>query len=127
VFDAVRDYDDRISLTLGHYLASRQLTERHGPALRAALDQLKAYLLENRIITMTLKAKNILFQLMNAESGKLVIVDNIGNSDFIPLANYSGRLARWKIRRKWRRFERSLRRDYAGNKALALALDPARA
>jgi len=127
VFDAVRDYDDRISFTLGHYLASPQLTELHGPAIRAALDQLKAYLLENRVITMTLKAKNILFQLLDAERGKLVIVDNIGNSDFIPLANYSSRLARWKILRKWRRFERSLRRDYAGNKALALALGPARA
>jgi len=126
VFDAVRDYDNRISFTLGHYLASPQLTERHGPALRAALDRLKAYLLENRIITMTLKAKNILFQLESAESGKLVIVDNIGNSDFIPLANYSAHLARWKILRKWRRFERSLRRDYAGNNALAAALGPAR-
>jgi hypothetical protein len=127
VFDAVRDYDNRISFTLGHYLASEQLTSQHGPALRMALDQLKAYLLEYRIITMTLKTKNILFQLTGEETGKLVIIDNIGNSDFIPLANYSPRLARWKIQRKWRRFERSLRRDYADNKALAQALEPARA
>jgi hypothetical protein len=127
VFDAVRDYDNRISFTLGHYLASEQLTSQHGPALRMALDQLKAYLLEYRIITMTLKTKNILFQLTGEETGKLVIIDNIGNSDFIPLANYSPRLARWKIQRKWRRFERSLRRDYADNKALAQALEPTRA
>lgn len=127
VFDAIRDYDNRISFTLGHYLASPLLTETHGPALRTALDNLRDYLLANRIITMTLKTKNILFQLTDADTGKLVIVDNIGNSDFIPLANYSARLARWKILRKWRRFELSLRRDYADNKALAMALDSARA
>lgn len=118
VFDLVRDYDNRVSLTLGHYLASRQLSQLHGAELRRALDRLKGYLLENRIITMTLKPKNILFQLETAESGKLVIVDNIGNSDFIPLANFSARLAWWKIERKWRRFEHSLLRDYPGNAAL---------
>lgn len=118
VFDLVRDYDHRISLTLAHYLASRQLTARHRAALCRALADLKKYLLDNRIITMTLKPKNILFQLEAADAGKLVIVDNIGNSDLIPLANYSSRLARWKINRKWRRFERSMRRDYAANDAL---------
>ncbi len=122
VFDLIRDHDDRISLTLGHYLASRQLTELYDVALRKALFDLKNYLLEHCIITMTLKTKNILFQLVTPEAGKLVIVDNIGNSDFIPLANYSKRLARWKISRKWRRFERSLRRDYASNKALDTVL-----
>lgn len=122
VFDLVRDYDHRISLTLGHYLSSERLTSLHSAALRSALDKLKAYLLENRIVTMTLKTKNILFQLESEEDGKLVIVDNIGNSDFIPLANFSASFARWKIQRKWRRFERSIRKDYAANSALQQVL-----
>ena len=119
IFDLVRDYDGRISLTLGHYLASEQLTSLHATALREALQALKRYLLEHRIITMTLKTKNILFQLDSPETGKLVIVDNIGNSDFIPVVKYSARLARWKIERKWRRLEHSLRVDYAANKAIS--------
>jgi hypothetical protein len=119
VFDLVRDNDGRTSLTLGHYLASEQLTALHGTALREALQALKRYLLEHRIITMTLKTKNILFQLDSPETGKLVIVDNIGNSDFIPAVKYSARLASWKIERKWQRFERSLHVDYAANKAIA--------
>jgi hypothetical protein len=122
VFDLVRDYDNRISLTLGQYLASEQLTLQHGAALRQGLRNLKNYLLEHRIITMTLKPKNILFQREAEGGGKLVIVDNIGNSDFLPLANFSARLARWKIERKWRRFERSIRRDYAANTALEQVL-----
>jgi hypothetical protein len=118
VFDLVRDFDGRISLTLRHYLASEQLTTLHATALRKALQALKSYLLEHRIITMTLKTKNILFRLDSPETGKLVIVDNIGNSDFIPVVKYSARLARWKIERKWQRFEHSLRVDYAINKAV---------
>jgi hypothetical protein len=123
VFDLIRDYDGRISLTLRHYLASKPLTSLHEAALRGALKALKSYLLRHLIITMTLKPKNILFQLDSPETGKLVIVDNIGNSDFIPVVKYSSRLAKWKISRKWRRFEHSLRTDYAGNKALIGLLD----
>lgn len=118
VFDLIRDYDGRISLTLRHYLSSPQLTSLHQQALREALQGLKSYLLEHRIITMTLKPKNILFQMDSAETGKLVIVDNIGNSDFIPLVKFSAGLAKWKILRKWRRFEKSLRADFAGNKSV---------
>jgi hypothetical protein len=118
VFDLIRDYDGRISLTLRHYLASEQLTSLHGDALRDALKELKGYLLQHLIITMTLKPKNILFQMDSPATGKLVIVDNIGNSDFIPVVKYSSRLAKWKISRKWRRFEHSLHADYAANNAL---------
>ena len=118
IFDLVRDHDGPVSHTLAHYLVSRQLTEQHAAALQVALVNLKNYLLENRIITMTLKPKNILFQQYTADDGRLVIVDNIGNSDFIPLANHSKWLARWKIRRKWRRFENDLRRAYRNNPAV---------
>jgi hypothetical protein len=52
-------------------------------------------------------------------------VDNIGNSDFLPIADYSAFFARRKIQRKWRRFEQSMRRDYAGNTGLGVVLDPA--
>jgi hypothetical protein len=59
------------------------------------------------------------FQQLAAGDGKLVIVDNVGNSDFIPLSKYNSVFARLKIARKWRRFETQLRRQYPGNKCLA--------
>ena len=127
IFDLVRDHDGPVSHTLAHYLVSRQLTEQHTAALQAALVNLKNYLLENRIITMTLKPKNILFQQYTADNGRLVIVDNIGNSDFIPLANHSKWLAQWKIKRKWRRFEHDLRSAYRNNPAVGKLLGDHRA
>ena len=67
---------------------------------------------------MTLKSKNILLQKTAQDAGKLVIVDNVGNSDFIPLSNYIGCLARRKILRKWRRFEADIQRQNPNNEVL---------
>lgn len=108
IFDLVRDHDGQVSRTLAHYLASGEPPVSEGENLARMLADLKTYLLRNRVITMTLKSKNVLFQRISASAGKLVIIDNVGNSDFIPLANYSAGLARLKIQRKWRRFEQSL-------------------
>ena len=118
VFDLVRDYEGGVSNTLAHYLDTASPGNAFGTALGDALARLKAYLLENRVITMTLKPKNILFRLDGPNDGTLVIVDNIGNSDFVPIADYSAALARRKMRRKWRRFEASLLSQHPGNKAL---------
>lgn len=123
IFELVRDDDGQVSNTLAHYLESEQLTALHGSVICDALAQLRAYLLHHSIITMTLKTKNILFQRTGRDSGRLVIVDNLGNSDFIPVANYSAFLARRKIRRKWRRFEKDIRSQYPANGALTAILD----
>jgi PhoP regulatory network protein YrbL len=118
MFDLVRDGDGQVSKPLAHYLESETLSALHGDTLAGAVEELRTYLLRNRIITMTLKTKNILFQQDTRNSGRLVIVDNIGNSDFIPIANYSAVLARRKIRRKWLRFEADIRSQYSSNGSL---------
>jgi hypothetical protein len=119
VFDLVKDYTGEVSGTLTRYLASEELTSSYSAVLAGALIALKAYLMENRVITMTLKTKNIVFQRGVDGQGKLVIVDNVGNSDFIPAADYSAFLARLKIQRKWHRFEKVLRESHPGNKVVA--------
>lgn len=42
------------------------------------------------------------------EELKLIMIDGIGNSDFIPLANYIDWYAQKKIQRRWTRFEKKL-------------------
>ena len=122
VFDLVRDFDGCVSQTLGHYLESPALSANHEVILAGAFAELKGYLLRNRVVTMTLKSKNILLQKTTQETGKLVIVDNVGNSDFIPLSNYIGCLARRKILRKWRRFEQDIQRQNPNNAVLQRVL-----
>lgn len=52
----------------------------------------------------------------------MVLIDNIYNSEFIPVSNYCRFFAKRKIDRKWQRFEDSLLNAFNGNKALARML-----
>lgn len=118
VFDLVSDHDGAISKNLKHYLSSNELTEENYRRLSNALDLLKNYLLQQRIITMTLNPNNILCKKQASGSLRLYVIDNIGNSDLIPICNISDYFAKKKILRKWKRFEGKLLRKYKHNSAL---------
>lgn len=116
VFELIQDADGSTSKSLEYYLRDAELTEQYYQPLIHALKQLKYALLKDNIITMTLKSKNVLFQLADNENTRLIIVDNIGNSTFIPIANYFNWAAKAKIERTWQRFLSSLREENANNK-----------
>lgn len=118
VFDLVRDGNGAVSKTLRQYLENEVLSVQYGEAIRVAMPALRGYLLQHLIVTKTLKPANIVFQRTASGDGKLVVVDNVGNSDFVPLSKYSSTFARLKIVRKWRRFETDLHRQYPGNPCL---------
>ena len=105
VFDLIRDYNGEISKTLGYYFSAINETGRNDPYLDRALPVLKRYLLKWKIVTMSLKPQNIVYKKTRESKGFLVVIDNIGNSDFIPICNYVDWLAIRKIHRKWQRFE----------------------
>lgn len=105
VFDLILDPDGTPSQTLGYYLSTDQQRELYIDSLSNSLHSLKEYLLRQRIITMTLKPKNILCQKRPSLRFRLFLVDNMGNSDFISICNYSRYFAEKKIRRKWKRLE----------------------
>jgi hypothetical protein len=123
VFELIRDYDGKISTPLEKYLSDEQLTKQHYDALVMSLKALKAALLKDRIITMTIKSKNILFQHLTTEKSRLIIIDNIGNSTFIPIANYVGFFAKAKIERTWQRFLSSLIRENRHNSLMTKLID----
>jgi PhoP regulatory network protein YrbL len=104
VFDLIRDHDGEISKTLEHYLKDAHFTQNHRTQIEAALTELKQYLLKYSVMSMAMKPKNILYQLSESGKGKLFIIDNIGNSDFIPICNYVPYFANKKIVRRWDRF-----------------------
>ena len=118
VFELIRDYNGAVSKTLEHYFSAKNDTDFDYQELSRALVRLKQYLLQWKIVTMSIKPQNIVFKKTNESEGVLVVIDNIGNSDFIPICNYVDIMAMRKVRRKWQRFENSLSRDYVRNKAL---------
>jgi len=118
VFDLIRDYDDNISKTLDTYFKSTDETCVPYTNIFQSLFELKHYLLKYNIITMAFKPKNILYKRLSETTGRCVIVDSLGNSDFIPICTYNKFLGNKKILRKWDRFEKLLLKEYRDNTKL---------
>lgn len=123
IFELIRDYNGETSIPLEKYLANKSLTEKYFDQLVTGLKELKSALLKDRIITMTIKSKNILFQQLSDTNSRLVIIDNIGNSTFIPIANYIPCFAKSKIERTWQRFLKSIVKENSHNPLLTRLID----
>lgn len=72
--------------------------------LAAPLEQLRQYLLSNRIVVRDLKPSNVVCDADAGDSLRLYLIDGIGNGDFVKVADYIPIYARTKIERHWRRF-----------------------
>ncbi|MEM6673414.1 MAG: YrbL family protein [Planctomycetota bacterium] len=79
----------------------RQLDAENWP--KALLADLFDFMVEYGVVPSDVSPDNVLFP--ELESGRIaVLIDGVGNRDFIPLATYCRPYARKKIRRKWERF-----------------------
>jgi len=112
VFELIRDYNGAVSKTLAHYFSANNETDRDYQYSYQALHQLKQYLLKWKIVTVSITPQNIVYKKTCESEGFLVVIDNIGNSDFIPISNYVAWMATRKIHRKWQRFEELLAAEY---------------
>ena len=122
VFDLIRDADGEVGKTFEYYFESAELTEKNLIGLLTSLQALKTYLFSQNIITMSIKPKNIIYQRQDERSGVAVIIDNIGNSDAIPLASYCRTFGKIKMTRKWNKFIALLQKDYSENSLLQTQL-----
>lgn len=125
VFDLITDPNGETAKTLEYYIklqepsgnlssdgpASGNLDSSDKDKLILSLQKLKRYLLDNKIITTEIKPRNIVCQRLADHEFRSVIVDDIGNTEFIPFSSYIGYLGKAKIERKWERFERLLRKN----------------
>lgn len=88
VYDVITDFDGKPSITLSEF-AEQCRYEDDVTQLRQLLKQLKRYLQDNRIVTMSLKPQNILCHRISESEIVPVVCDNIGESTLIPLATWS--------------------------------------
>ena len=106
VFDLVYDYNGEISKNLNYYLKLNDDT--FNKQLPQHLQQLKEFLLSQEIIFRDLSADNILCQFHDEKNFTLVIIDGIGNNEFIPVSTYISFFAKRKIKRKWEKFSKGI-------------------
>lgn len=81
----ITDFNGAPSITLTEFAAQCRY-EEDVAVLRRLLKKLKRYLLDNHIVTMSLKPQNILCQRISESEVVPVVCDNLGESTFIPLA-----------------------------------------
>ena len=74
-------------------------------ALDAAIREFKDWLRRELFLTRDLLPHNIIAVADSPERYRLVIVDGIGNSEFVPLSHWFNCCARAKIERKIRKFD----------------------
>lgn len=98
--EAVKNQDGSLSQTLAEYFQTHSV---ESVPLRDLLAALYAYMYEYNILPCDLNKHNIMLQ-FTATGPKLVLVDGIGNTDFIALGQYWKYWGRRKIARKWPRF-----------------------
>ncbi|WP_449258397.1 YrbL family protein [Chlorobium limicola] len=118
VFSLARDYTGEVSRPLEHYLRPDGLYLLSEEELLKAISAFRAYLFRERIVLRELKVDNLVYQRLNAHEGKIILIDGIGNNEFLPVANYSVRFAWRTLKRKWLKFEQRLLIFYPGNVAL---------
>lgn len=114
VFDLIRNHDGTIAPTLSTYLeeSGGQLAE-----LESELDKLLDYLRREAIIVADLHAGNVVRREGGPGRHDLVVIDGIGNTEFIKVHDYLRVLGRRKVQRKWDRFRRGLERDHGAGLA----------
>ena len=101
VVERIRDFDGSESRSLWwHFERGYPLAE-----FVPYLDDLKRYLLANRIIfCVDMGRFNVLFRRQAPDAARLVVIDGLGNHTAINWLDNIGYFARRKIERRWRRF-----------------------
>ena len=107
VYDRIIDFDGRPSETMDQRYRDIH-TEASFIEEKQLVDNLEKYLLDNHVVTMTLKPYNILCHRISRNELFPVICDNIGVAAFVPLAYVCPWYARVTIRRSVAHF----RKDY---------------
>lgn len=117
IYTLVRDANGEISQSLEECLRygvglrdNKELFECFLANLQSVLNVFKSSLLTNLVITRNIRPVNICAQ--KSTDGKiknLILIDDLGPTEIIPISEYISVLAVSRIKRKWRKFINLLR------------------
>lgn len=99
VFGIIRNPDGEISAPLGSLILGGMLIKD----FKKELEELRDYMSKEGIVCGDFNHGNLLVQDQPDGSRRLMIIDGLGNSDLIPLADYCKPFREKKLERKWAR------------------------
>lgn len=123
MYEFIINHDGSSCKTLEDFLNDEEVLKENYNMLHQALLNLKAYLLENGIITMGLFPENILFQKNDKGIYVIRLVNDMGSAALIPLEYYIGFIARIRINKRWNRFIQYLKSAYSDKKIVLKLAD----
>lgn len=108
VYDRTVDFDGKPSQTMLHrYQGFKKSPELYDEMIHL-VEVLEDYLTDNHIVTMNIKPLNVLCHRVSSTEIFPVICDNLGTSDFFPIAEYCPWFARRKLKRQFERMRSKL-------------------
>ncbi len=114
VYEIIRDHNGEIAQNLEQYLSQADFFQNHESELVKALQELLKYMLENKILTTSLRPRNIVLDPV-PDNFKLSLIDDIGNSEWLKVSELTSGLQVRKIKRKWRAMFKEIETKYIGS------------
>lgn len=102
VFELVRDFDGEISKSMRYYLSLNN--ENINKQTIQLLEDLRQYLINEKILFTDLNPTNILLKKINKTAYTLVVIDGIGHNNDFPMFEYITILVQKKLIRKWEKY-----------------------
>lgn len=103
VFDMILDYDGQTSTMLDDVMEACDSSEQASKIVDLIL-QLKKYIRDNHILTMTLSPHNILCQRTSETTMVPVICDNLGRNSVIPWSHWFTSIGNSSQQKRWEKF-----------------------
>ncbi len=103
VFDLILDYDGSASATLGDVIETCETSEQ-AQKIADLILQLKQYIRDNHILTITMTPHNILCKRISETEMMPVICDNLGRSSLIPWSHWFTAIGDRSQQKRWEKF-----------------------
>lgn len=103
VFDMILDYDGSPSTTLENALKTCDSIEQANKIVALIL-QLKKYIRDNHILTITMNPHNVLCKRISKTEWVPVICDNLGRSSLIPWSHWFTAIGDRSQQKRWEKF-----------------------
>ena len=104
MFELIRDYNGDVSQELDKYL-KMPLQEQEKQYIKKLLDEFKEYIFENKIYIKDLNSVNVVYQRLDKNSARLVVIDGLAHSWYIHLfCQFSDAFLKKKITKSWTKF-----------------------
>lgn len=114
IFEYIRDYNGKASLSLIDLLKDKSLLQSHlGVNAKDVMNKFHDIWMEQCIVTSDTDFVNFFVQKISKTDYTIRIIDNIGTPVFIPLAYYFDYFAKKRAEKYWKRLESRYINSYA--------------